>query len=179
MTLLTSEKFIKQNLDISDNVSPKFLQAAMADAQTLKLRPILGDSLTDKLEKLVSDGTIKEPGNAHYKRLLDDYAQFFMMWHVRKEIAHTASYKISNMGVTRTTDEHVQAATQEEIIADREYSQVKADAYAARMQAWLLDNRKLFPELDDNSCNAIKANLTSAASCGVWLGGVRGKRIRR
>jgi uncharacterized protein (DUF1015 family) len=60
MILLTSEKFIKQNLDISDNVSPKFLQAAMADAQTLKLRPVLGDSLTDKLEKLVSDGVCEQ-----------------------------------------------------------------------------------------------------------------------
>lgn len=175
MIYLTSESYIKTNLDISDNISPKFLQSAMADAQTLKLRAILGDALTDRLEQLVDGGEIRQPQYAHYKELLDKYVQRYILWIVRKEIAHTTSYKISNFGVTRTNDEAISVATSEEIIADREFSQSKADAYAYRMQSWLLDNRTAFPELTDNACNMMRANLTSAASCGVWLGGVRGK----
>ena len=55
------------------------------------------------------------------------------------------------------------------------YYQGKADACCVTLQQWLLDNRDAFPELDDCSCRAIRANLRSAASCGIWLGGVRGR----
>ena len=45
------------------------------------------------------------------------------------------------------------------------------------LQRWLLDNRAAFPELRGCDCDAIQANLRSAASCGLWLGGVRGKKL--
>ena len=51
--LLISEKFIKENCEISNNVSGKFLQSAIKEAQDLKLTPILGDALVAKLKDLV------------------------------------------------------------------------------------------------------------------------------
>ena len=177
--LLISEKFIKENCEISNNVSGKFLQSAIKEAQDLKLTPILGDALVAKLKNLVGTYTINNPENAAYKTLLDNYVQRFLMWTVKVDIAHTTSYKLSNFGVTKTTDENVQVASQEEIIADQDYSQAKADAYCNYMQNYLLDNRKLYPELSQNRLHQMKANLYSAASCGVFLGGARGKKIYR
>ena len=177
--LLISEKYIKENCEISDNVSGKFLQSAIKEAQDLKLTPILGDALVNKLKALVADRTITEEANAAYKLLLDKYVQRFLMWTVKVDIAHTTSYKLSNFGVTKTSDENVQVASQEEIIADQDYSQAKADAYCNYMQNYLLDNRTLYPELSQNRLHQMKANLYSAASCGVFLGGARGKKIYR
>ena len=175
--LLTSEKYIKANCEISDNVSGKFLESAIAEAQDLKLTPILGEALVAKLKELVANGTISQAGNAAYKLLLDKYVQKFLMWTVKVDIAHTTSYKLSNFGVTKTSDENIQVASKDEIIADQDYSQAKADAYCNHMQNYLLDNRALYPELTENRLHQIRANLYSAASCGVFLGGARGKKI--
>ena len=175
--LLISEKFIKDNCEISDNVSGKFLQSAIAEAQDLKLTPVLGEALVAKLKQLVADNEIGLAGNAAYKNLLDKYVQRFLMWSVKVDIAHTTSYKLSNFGVTKTSDENVQVASQDEIIADQDYSQAKADAYCNRMQNYLLDNRILYPELTENRCHQMRANLMSAASCNVFLGGARGKKL--
>ena len=177
--LLISEKFIKDNCEISDNVSGKFLQSAIAEAQDLKLTPVLGEALVAKLKQLVADNEIGLAGNAAYKNLLDKYVQRFLMWSVKVDIAHTTSYKLSNFGVTKTSDENIQVASQDEIIADQDYSQAKADAYCNRMQNYLLDNRILYPELTENRCHQMRANLMSAASCNVFLGGARGKKIYR
>lgn len=175
--LLISEKFIKDNCEISDNVSGKFLQSAIAEAQDLKLTPVLGEALVAKLKQLVADNEIGLAGNAAYKNLLDKYVQRFLMWSVKVDIAHTTSYKLSNFGVTKTSDENIQVASQDEIIADQDYSQAKADAYCNRMQNYLLDNRILYPELTENRCHQMRANLMSAASCNVFLGGARGKKL--
>lgn len=177
--LLISEKYIKENCEISDNVSGKFLQSAIKEAQDLKLTPILGDALVNKLKELVANRTITEEANAAYKLLLDKYVQRFLMWTVKVDIAHTTSYKLSNFGVTKTSDENMQVASKDEIIADQDYSQAKADAYCNHMQNYLLDNRALYPELSENKLHQMKANLYSAASCGVFLGGARGKKIYR
>lgn len=175
--LLISEKYIKENCEISDNVSGKFLQSAIVEAQDLKLVPILGEALVAKLKELVANNQIGQQANAAYKTLLDKYVQRFLMWSVKVDIAHTTSYKLSNFGVTKTSDENVQVASQAEIIADQDYSQAKADAYCNYMQNYLLDNRTLFPELTENRLHQIRANLVSAASCNVFLGGARGKKI--
>lgn len=175
--LLISEKYIKDNCEISDNVSGKFLQSAIVEAQDLKLVPILGEALVAKLKELVANNQIGQQANAAYKTLLDKYVQRFLMWSVKVDIAHTTSYKLSNFGVTKTSDENVQVASQAEIIADQDYSQAKADAYCNYMQNYLLDNRALYPELTENKCHQMKANLISAASCNVFLGGARGKKI--
>lgn len=178
MVLLTSEQYIKSNLDISDNLSTKYMQSAMADAQTIYLRSVLGDALTDKLESLVADGSIEASDNKMYKLLLDNYVQRVIMWEVRKEIAHTTTYKIGNFGVVKSNDENLAVATKEEVVSDREFSIAKRDAYTYRMQNWLLENKTSFPELTENHCNAIKSNLHSSSSCGIYLGGARGKKIR-
>ena len=86
------------------------------------------------------------------------------------------SYKVDNFGVSRTTDENQMYASFDEVAKQQFYYQAKADSCAAGLQRWILDNAKEIPELDECACNRVRANLTSAASCGVWLGGPRGYR---
>jgi hypothetical protein len=67
----------------------------------------------------------------------------------------------------------------EEIITQKEFYQGKADFHCLEVQNYILDNRSHFPEVDDCTCRRIHSNLHSAASCGFFLGGARGKRRRR
>ena len=58
------------------------------------------------------------------------------------------------------------------------YYQTKVDAYCLELQQWLLQNKESIPELTECHCRKLSSNLHSAASCGIFLGGSRGKKRR-
>lgn len=174
--LLTSEVFIKSVTSISDNVAGKYLRPSMLEAQEQGLRGIIGDSLMGKLKSLVSDGGIEDESNSMYKELLDR-AQYYLAYSAVTKCAMKVSYKVGNFGVAKSSDENLQLATQDEIAKLRYYYQSKADGCCLQLQQWMLDNRAAFPELDECQCGRMEANLYSAATCGIWLGGARGRRL--
>lgn len=172
--LLTSEKFVKSVTSINDNLAGKFLQPSMREAQDIGLRGIVGDALLAKLKSLVADGSINAPANATYKALADQ-AQYYLAYTTVVELLEKVSYKVTNFGVVKTGDEKAEVASAEEIARNKYYWQSKADACCLDLQNWLLENRSSLPELTENTCYRIKTNLHSAASCGIFLGGARGK----
>lgn len=175
--LLSSEKFIKEVSNISDNLAGKFLLPSLREAQDVNLKTILGDSLLQKIKDILKAGTIQADENTWYKRLLDE-SQYFLAYQTIVEITNKVSYKIGNAGVKITNDENLQAASQDEIIKQQYYYQAKADAYCYQLQGWILENKSHFPELTECHCRKIHSNLLSAASCGLFLGGARGKKRR-
>ena len=176
--LLTSEDFIKEVSNISDNVNGKFILPSIREAQEQGLRGIIGDCLLAKLKDLVRIGEIDRPENAWYKGVIDR-SQYYLAYTAIVELTNKVSYKIGNFGVTKTTDENLQVATWEEIIQQQSYYQAKADSYCLDLQNWILENRTHLPELSACQCNRIKATLHSSATCGLVLGGLRGKVRRR
>lgn len=176
--LLTSEKFIKEVTNISDNLAGKFILPSLREAQEIKLKGILGSCLLRKLKDLIREDQIDADENMAYKDLVEN-CKYFLAYSTICEVLNKVSYKISNMGVTKTSDDNVQNATAEEIGSQLFYYQSKADSCCITLQTFILKNRTAFPELRDCDCSRIHSNLYSAATCGVFLGGPRGKRIRR
>lgn len=176
--LLSSEAFVKSVTSVSDNLSGKYLLPSLREAQEVSLKSILGDSLLAKLKDLVKADKINDPVNAKYKELIDR-CQYYLAYVTIVEVTNKTTYKVGNFGVTKSTDENLQVASQDEVAKMQYYYQSKADAYCLELQNWLMDNRSSFPELNDNDCRRIASNLYSAASCGIFLGGARGKSNRR
>jgi len=176
--LLSSEKFIKSVTSVSDNLAGKYLLPSLREAQEVALRGILGDCLLERLKEIGAAKAWNETANAPYKALLEK-VQYFLAYTTIVEVTNKVSYKVGNFGVAKSTDENLQVATQDEIAKQQYYYRSKADYYALLLQNWLLDNREAFPELGDCACAKIRANLRSAASCGIFLGGPRGKEVRR
>ena len=170
--LLTSESFVKIVTSISDNVFGNYLLPSIREAQETSLRGVLGDSLTDRLKEVVSNPETSE------KKYLDliDKLQYFLAYSTIVKLIPKVQFKIGNAGVVKTTDENIQTATSSEIEKTIFDYQSQADSECRKLQRWLLNNYSDYPELSENDCRSIKANLTSAASCGLWLGGARGKR---
>ncbi len=170
--LLTSESFVKSVTSISENVFGNYLLPSIREAQETSLRGVLGDSLTDRLKEVVGSPETSE------KKYLDliDKLQYFLAYSTIVKLIPKVQFKIGNAGVIKTTDENVQTATFSEIEKTIFNYQKQADAECRKLQQWLLKNYSDYPELSENDCRSIKANLTSAASCGLWLGGARGKR---
>ena len=173
--ILTSEKFVKSVTSVSDNIAGKYILPSLREAQEQGLKGILGDALLAKLKGLVATKQIDEESNAAYKILLDR-CQYYLAYAAIVEVTNKVSYKIGNFGVAKSSDENLQVASQDEIGKMQYYYQSKADAHCLDLQNFLLQNRSDYPELTENCCHTIESNLHSAASCGIFLGGSRGKR---
>lgn len=172
--LLTSEKLVKQIACISDNVAAEYIHAACIEAQEIKLKSIVGPALLDKLKGLIADGSIDAPENAMYKELVEK-VQYYLAYVTASELTYKTTYKITNFGVAESSDENLRTPSFEEVAKVKDYYQAKADYFCMEFQQFLFTNRASFPELTQNCCNRIKANIYSAASCGIFLGGPRGK----
>ena len=172
--LLSSEAFVKSVSSVSDNLSGKYILPSLREAQEIGLKSILGDSLLAKLKSLVRENKIDDLANEHYKDLIDR-CQYYLAYVTIVEVTNKTSFKIGNFGVAKSTDENMQVATQDEVAKMQYYYQTKADACCYDLQNWLIDHRTMFPELNDCDCRRIQSNLYSAASCGIFLGGARGK----
>lgn len=176
--LLSSEKFIKEVTSVSDNLSGKYLLPSLREAQEIGLKGILGDDLLSKLKTLIKNNTLETESNVVYKTLVD-HCQYYLAYKTLVEVTNKVSYKIGNFGVTKTQDENLQVATQDEIAKMQYYYQSKADACCLDLQNFLLEHRADYPELTECCCSKIESNLRSAATCGIFLGGARGKRLPR
>lgn len=172
--LLTSETFIKEVSSISDNVAGKYIRPSIREAQDVQFRGIVGDTLLAKLKALVADDLIDADGNEAYKELLDR-AQYYIAYTAIVTLCVKVTFKIANAGVVRTPDENVQVADSPDMDKVREYYQAKADSCCLDLQNFILNNWRNYPELCKGDYHRIHANLYSAATCGIFLGGARGK----
>lgn len=171
--LLTSETFVKSVLPISDNISGKYIQSAIREAQEMGLKRIVGTALLEKLKDLCAADELD--ANPAYKELVDE-SQYYLAYKAGSELCLKVSFKIANMGVVKTTDDNVESVGIEDVDRIAAEYQHKADSCAFELQGWILKHAQSFPELCENDCRTIRANLKSSATCGLWLGGVRGKR---
>lgn len=172
--LLTSVTFVKDVTSIDDNIADKYLIPSMREAQEFEYKHIIGENLYNKLISLVESRDIDLPENINYKKLLDA-SQYFLAYTSVVEVMQKVSYKVANAGVIKTNDEHVINAERSEIGSNCFYYQSKSDSYCLELQNYVLEHRKEFPELSESYCHKIEYNLHSAASCGLFLGGTRGK----
>lgn len=174
MVYLTSEDFIKATTNISDNMQGKFMGPAMREAQQIDLQNIIGTLMLDKLQGLVSGGTINSAENAAYKGLLEE-CQYFLAYSVIVKLILISAVKIDNIGPNATGDERVTNLSLDETFNLQKTYQDKADWYAYLLQKYILEHRDELPEITECQCGEISANLRSAASGGLWLGGKRSR----
>ena len=177
MVFLTSEDFIKSVTNLSDNMQGKFMQPAMREAQTIDLQNIIGEKMHKRLQELVENGEIDNEENAAYKGLLEE-CQYFLAYSVIVKLILISAVKIDNVGPSATGDERITNLTLEETFNLQKIYQDKADYYALLLQKYILKNKAELPEICENTCKDIHANLCSAASGGLWLGGKRSRIVR-
>lgn len=175
--LLVSPQFIKNFTNVSDNLSGKLLESAIWEAQNYGLRTVLGDCLVDRLEQLVNDNQVDAQGNEMYKELLSKI-QYYLAYTAVSNVCMLTSVKIDNAGLERISDEHMEALDMDDSFRLSDYYQKKADFLCRQLQNYVLRNRAAFPELKECDCRSIRANLYSSATTGLWLGGLRGSRLR-
>ena len=174
--LLISETKVKEICGFSENIAGQYIRPSVREAQNVAFRDIIGSALLDKLVQLVveGNGTITGDENAAYKELADR-AEYFLAYSAGVRIAQRVSFKVANAGVIKTPDENMVVAEQPDMAKAQFFYQTQADSSAFNLEKWILANRAAFPELRDCDCGRIHSHLYTAASCGIYLGGARGK----
>lgn len=171
--LLISEDYIKTNSGLNDNVFGSYLTPAIRDAQDMGLQSIIGTSLYKSIMEEIDNDTLTEDN----KYLLDEYIQIYLMYQTISDLVPIIGVKLTNLGVVISNDEHLTNLTQGDRELVQNFYKNKADFYAKRLQEFLLNNKEAYPALDECTCEGMKANLYSSASSGLWLGGLRSKRL--
>lgn len=170
--LLTNEQYVRGITNIDNNIQSKFLLSAIRESQEINLQEIIGTTMLNKLKQLILTGQIAEDKNIVYKSLLDE-CQMFLAYSTIVKLCLITSVKISNGGLQQTSDENLTVLNIEDTFTLQEHYQQKADYFAKRLQAYILNNKEDIPEIGENKCNDIRATLHSAASTNIFLGGAR------
>ena len=168
--LLISEDYVKTNSNISDNLWGKFLTPAIREAQEISLAKIIGKDMLADILSQVEKGTIADEKNKENKMLLDEYIRPYLLYQVLANVIPVIGTKLSNMGNMTTDDEKAYNISSAERDRLEKYYQSRADYYCGELQDYLCDNSSDYPEMNEN-------NLHSSASTGLWLGGLRGRKL--
>lgn len=170
--LLEAPDDIKAATYLNNNVNDKDISAALRETQESFLVKILGTNLFRRLQELVynaivgNEDNIDSEENAAYKELLDDYVQPFIEAKIQAVLPLPITFKTRNLGVTKSSDDNVQAATLDDAaFMQRRYNTI-ADQRATNLSFFLCKRKDDYPELIAPDCG-----------CGLFYPPILGKRF--
>lgn len=139
---------IKERTAIHGNIDPKLIYPDIKVAQDMYIMPILGTALYNKLQAIISDGTITtNPANANYKGLIDKYLVDALMYYTLAELPTTISYQFWNKGVVRKQGENTDLPSMSDLIDLSNKYKNRAEFYAERLKLYIIDKAPtMFPE---------------------------------
>jgi hypothetical protein len=149
--LFVSEAKLKDSTAINLNVDPEILLPYVLQAQRIYIETKLGTTLYEKLESLITAGTIGNVGNEAYKTLVDEYiGDCLPSWAFHMCIPYLR-FKTENGNIYSKTSETGTALSTEEAQHLREEVRNNAEYFTERMIKYITNNITLFPEYNTNS----------------------------
>ena len=149
--LFISEAKLKDSTAINLNVDPQILLPYVLQAQRIYIETKLGTTLYEKLEALITAGTIGNVGNEAYKTLVDEYiGDCLPSWAFHMCIPYLR-FKTENGNIYSKTSETGNALSTEEAQHLREEVRNNAEYFTERMIKYITNNITLFPEYNTNS----------------------------
>tara|TARA_R110000796_G_scaffold162344_1_gene279129 strand:- start:9104 stop:9616 length:513 start_codon:yes stop_codon:yes gene_type:complete len=165
--LFITQTDLKRKTYINGNIDADKILPYIKLSQDIYIENYLGTDLFDKIELLISGGTINDPGNVNYKYLLDSYIKPTTIHSALVEYLPNAAYKITNQGIYKHLPENAETVDKNDVDFLIEKQRNLANVYAKRMIDYLCFNGGLFPEYYTNSNNNIYPNDDSLKSS--WL----------
>ena len=174
--LLLDEELMKATLAIDDNLAGGYIRPAIILAQDIYLEETIGTALFNRLKECVYNKMKNNEAIPPVYKTLLDKVQKMLAHYATAYIIDNVSGKVSNAGVLRTEDEKMTSLSASELAERKSWEIHYGDMYRGRVQRFLIANYNDYPELKEwRSIADMKHQLHSAATCGLWLGGIRGK----
>lgn len=165
---LISEKTIKENSVVNDNVDTMYILPAIEFAQDEGLQSLIGTKLYKRLMDLVESGDIEEYSD--YKYLLDEYITPYLLNKVTADVQLPIAYKVRNQGVMQLNSEYSNNLSIRDVQYLIQFYENKAIFYGNRMSDYLKANNRRYPEYCSlDSCADMPSNKGSYKT-GIYLG---------
>lgn len=155
--LLISEKTVKENSLVSNNVDGKYIQNAIRTAQDISLQPIIGQKLFERLCDGIANNDLTELEN----NLIKTYIQPILLNAVMSDLVLQLTYKFRNMGAVQTTDQNLVLPSLSDLEYIRNDYNLKAQFYMGRLSDYLQANCTKFKDYPGCECEKLKANRTA------------------
>lgn len=155
--LLISEKTVKENSLVSNNVDGKYIQNAIRTAQDISLQPIIGQKLFERLCNGIANNDLTELEN----NLIKTYIQPILLNAVMSDLVLQLTYKFRNMGAVQTTDQNLVLPSLSDLEYIRNDYNLKAQFYMGRLSDYLQANCTKFKDYPGCECEKLKANRTA------------------
>lgn len=152
---LISERTLKENSILPDNLNGQAIQAAINEAQNIWLAEIIGSRLLDRLCGLVETGDIELPDNKKYKTLIDNNITNFLIYRTLADIQLNIWLKDRNAGVVKTSDSFMAQTSFDEVNKIEDHFKNKAQFFAQRLTDFLCRHKADYPEYDCCGCDGL------------------------
>jgi hypothetical protein len=162
LTELKRKSIIDGNLD-----EDKLIQFVEV-AQDVHIQNFLGTKLYDKLQTLITGGTLDDSANTKYKTLLNSYIKPMLVWYSQYSFIPFASYQISNGGIFKHTSESSSSPSTEEIEKLTLKAKNFADFYTNRFFDYIDDKSSDFPEYNASQEDGMYPNKDNNSLSG-WV----------
>lgn len=150
MIIYISTSKLKKDTTLGSAVDDNIIHPCIRMAQERYIIPILGTDLREKLDTLITDGTISDAGNAKYKKILDDYIQPALVQFAFAEVAIFLRVRFSNNSITVPSSEQGSSADREDIKQLLDRARHMGNYYAERLIDYLFDQTSNIPEMSSN-----------------------------
>lgn len=171
--LLISDTMIKERTAIHGNIDPKLIYPDIKVAQDMYIHPVLGTALYNKLQAIISDGTISSNvALINYKTLIDRYIVDSLIYYTLAELPTTISYQFWNKGIVRKQGDNTELPTMSELLDLANKYKNRAEFYSNRLRLYLKQNAPaMFPEYINPGNGIDDINPSNKSfTLPVWLG---------
>ena len=149
--LFLSVKELKDKSIIDGNTDGDNLAYEIEAAQDIHIQQYLGTKLYDKLQLLITGGTINDVANSDYKALIDDYIKPMLLWFTQMEYLPFSLLKINNGGLSKHRGEDDDFVSERELNRIVSKATARAEFYTARFTDYICNNTSKFPEYYTNT----------------------------
>jgi len=133
MVLLIRASDLTKNTPLGGNIDIDRYTPCVWDAQVLKLEPLLGQALYDKIMTDFENDDL----SGLYLTLYTNYIKPFIIHASAENYLLIGAYQIANGGIFKHTAENAESISKEEVDYLYVNQREKAEAYALRMKKWL------------------------------------------
>lgn len=149
--LITRADLVKKTAMNGNVDTDEFIQFVEI-AQDIHIQNYLGTDLLEKIQSLITNGTLDDLVNADYKELLNKYVKDMLIHWALYEYLPFAAYTIANKGVYKHLSENAQVAEKNEIDYLQEKQKTSANNYTQRFIDYMSINAgSKFPEYYSNT----------------------------
>ena len=148
--LITRDDIVKKTA-LNGNVDVDLFIQFVNIAQDTHIQNYLGTRLLEKLQALISSGTVDVAGNLAYKTLLLEYVKPMLIHWAMVEYLPFGAYTIANKGIYKHGSENSESISKNEIDYLIEKQRQIAEHYTTRFIDFICFQTAIYPEYNTNS----------------------------